>query len=149
MRISDWSSDRVLFRSAGSGLCWAQSPDKRRNRRANLVRTVLLDEMGACDRDFGLVWPCAAEVAYSARGQGSRLGVDEEFRNRAFAEPAGIVPGDRDHVGRGACDRDLARPSKGRSTGFAGREKGPAEAVPLRFASGGKDPPGENLFDPN
>src|SRR3546814_3725010 len=91
MRISDWSSDRVLFRSAGSGLCWAQSPDKRRNRRANLVRTVLLDEMGACDRDFGLVWPCAAEVAYSARGQVSRLGVDEEFRNRAFAEPAGIV----------------------------------------------------------
>src|SRR3546814_16074826 len=57
--------------------------------------------MGACDRDFGLVWPCAAEVAYSARGQGSRLGVDDEFRNRAFAEPAGIVPGDSDHVGRG------------------------------------------------
>src|SRR3546814_8046726 len=100
-RISDWCSD----------LCSSDlSPDKRRNRRANLVRTVLLDEMGACDRDFGLVWPCAAEVAYSARGQGSRLGVDEEFRNRAFAEPAGIVPGDRDHVGRGACDRDLARP---------------------------------------
>src|SRR3546814_5606799 len=54
---------------------------------------------------------CSSDlVAYSARGQGSRLGVDEEFRNRAFAEPAGIVPGDRDHVGRGACDRDLARP---------------------------------------
>src|SRR3546814_7773965 len=67
----------TLFRSAGSGLCWAQSPDKRRNRRANLARTVLLDEMGACDRDFGLVWPCAAEVAYSARGQGSRLRSEE------------------------------------------------------------------------
>src|SRR3546814_970298 len=76
--------------------------------------------MGACDRDFGLVWPCAAEVAYSARGQGSRLGVDEEFRNRAFAEPAGIIPGDRAHVGRGACDRHLARPRQGRWTGLAG-----------------------------
>src|SRR3546814_581694 len=78
--------------------------------------------MGACDRDFGLVWLCAAEVAYSARGQGSRLGVDEEFRNRAFAEPAGIVPGDRDHVGRGACDRDLA----GRN-----RQKNAAIAAPI------------------
>src|SRR3546814_294151 len=122
MRISDWSSD----------VC--SSDLKRRNRRANLVRTVLLDEMGACDRDFGLVWPCAAEVAYSARGQVSRLGVDEEFRNRAFAEPAGIVPGDRDHVGRGACDRDLARPRQGRSTGFAGGEEGLAIGGHLRFA---------------
>src|SRR3546814_11090607 len=73
-------------------------------------------------------------VAYSARGQVSRLGVDEEFRNRAFAEPAGIVPGDRDHVGRGACDRDLARPRQGRSPGFAGGEEGLAIGGHLRFA---------------
>src|SRR3546814_7077189 len=86
-----------LRKCAGSGLCWAQSPDKRRNRRANLVRTVLLDELGACDRDFGLVWPCAAAVACSARGLVSRLGVDAEFRKRAFAEPAGIVPCERAH----------------------------------------------------
>src|SRR3546814_8230552 len=102
--------------------------------------------MGACDRDFGLVWPCAAEVAYSARGQGSRLGVDEEFRNRAFAEPAGIVPGDRDHVGRGACDRDLARPRQGRSTGFAGGEEGLALGGNIRFASGAKDSTEANKY---
>src|SRR3546814_15169636 len=102
--------------------------------------------MGACDRDFGLVWPCAAEVAYSARGQGSRLGVDEEFRNRAFAEPAGIVPGDRDHVGRGDCDRDLARPRQGRSTGFAGGGDGLAIGGHLRFAYGAQAQSGENLF---
>lgn len=67
--------------------------------RSDLVRAVLLKEMRSRHCDFGLVGPCAGELAGMPGEQGARCGVDEQFRIVARREPGRVVVDDGDDVG--------------------------------------------------
>src|SRR5271170_2293404 len=60
------------------------------DRRANLVRRILLDEVTALDSDLALIGPASAELALPTDQNRSRLGVDEKFCDRALREPRSV-----------------------------------------------------------
>lgn len=62
--------------------------NKLLNRRADLLRRILLNKMNAGNRDFLLVRPSPAEVAHAPDDLGAGIGIDEELWQIACGERA-------------------------------------------------------------
>src|SRR3990167_4551335 len=70
------------------------------DRLADLMGTVLLDEVAALHRHLRLILPAPAEFALRARQDGARVGIDEELRQVVRGHPVRIGPDDVHHVFR-------------------------------------------------
>src|SRR6476646_12068856 len=84
--------------------------DELRHGSADLVGTVLLDEMDSADGGLGQVGPGPDELEGAAVDDGARLGLDEQLGQIAFGQPPAVSLDDRDDLGRLAVDRDVAWP---------------------------------------
>ena len=90
---------RVLENARSSSVSRVATAARNQRLRSDLVRAVLLKEMRSRHCDFGLVGPCAGELAGMPGEQGARCGVDEQFRIVARREPGRVVVDDGDDVG--------------------------------------------------
>jgi hypothetical protein len=88
----------------------AKGPHEIGHGRANLSRTVFLDEMDALHRDFRLIRPSAAKLALTPIVKGARLRMEVKLRNLAVREPLTVLADNLGHVGRFTVERNLARP---------------------------------------
>src|SRR5262249_12399723 len=79
---------------------------------ADLVRRVLLDEVGTPDRELALVGPASAEFPLGSHQDRAGLRVDKELGPRALRQPLAVLPHDPDDVSRLAAHGDLARPGE-------------------------------------
>src|SRR6202023_1624654 len=96
----------------------AQPAYEVRDRGADLVGTVLLDEMASGDGGFGQVRPGADELADTTADDGARFGIDEQLGHVAFGQPVAVALDHRDDVGRLAVDGHVARPGQRRPAVF-------------------------------
>ena len=101
-------ADRVSFRI--TLLQTAKGSHEIGDGRADLNRTVFLDEMDALHCDFRLIRPCAAKLALTAMVESARLGMEMQFRHLALREPLTVVADNLHYIGRFAIERNLAWP---------------------------------------
>src|SRR5262245_52071548 len=100
---------------AGRWLLRTQRLDELRDRGADLVGAVLLDEVRPVDRGLGEVGPRPDERADpAALDDHPRRRVDEQLRHIAMAQPIAVVVDVRHDIGGLAVDGDIARPRQRR-----------------------------------
>src|SRR6266851_3635062 len=108
VRIQQKSADCLSFRIAR--LQAAKGPHEIGDRRADLSRTVFLNEMDALHSDFRLIRPSAAKLALTAMVERARLRMEIKFRHLALREPLTVVADNLHYIGRFTVERNLARP---------------------------------------
>src|SRR3989449_1250089 len=100
---------------AGRRLLRTQRLDELRDRGADLVGAVLLDEVRPVDRGLGEVGPRPDERADpAALDDHPRRRVDEQLRHIAVAQPIAIAVDVRHDIGGVAVDGDISRPRQRR-----------------------------------